>query len=76
MVFQLLSRQEGWRRENEAKMSVTKSGDPRIQYISDSIRAIPDFPHKGMFLLTLSLHSTVLCTVANAICGFLLLREG
>jgi hypothetical protein len=28
-------------------MSATKSGDPRIQYISDSIRAIPDFPLKG-----------------------------
>lgn len=29
-------------------MSATKSGDPRIQYISDSIRAIPDFPVKGI----------------------------
>lgn len=33
-------------------MSATKSADPRIQYISDSIRAIPDFPHEGKFLST------------------------
>jgi adenine phosphoribosyltransferase len=32
----------------EVKMSATKDGDPRIQYISDSIRTIPDFPHKGI----------------------------
>ena len=31
----------------EIKMSATKNGDPRVAYISDSIRAIPDFPHKG-----------------------------
>jgi len=29
-------------------MSATKNGDPRVAYISDSIRAIPDFPHKGI----------------------------
>jgi len=29
-------------------MSATKSGDSRVQYISDSIRCIPDFPHKGI----------------------------
>ena len=31
----------------EIKMSAAKNGDPRVAYISDSIRAIPDFPHKG-----------------------------
>lgn len=29
-------------------MSASKNGDSRVQYISDSIRAIPDFPHKGI----------------------------
>jgi adenine phosphoribosyltransferase len=34
--------------ERLVKMSATKNGDSRVQYISDSIRAIPDFPHKGI----------------------------
>lgn len=58
---------KGGRRVDLAeKMAATKKVDPRVAYIAKSIRAIPDFPKKGLDIVLFLLHlhpSTTLGTL-------------